>query len=170
MLLKGKEVAYLGILLALNLIFIVLASVIKTNTLVLFAIAALVVSIVVVEFGVKRGVLFYVASCIMGYFLTFDKIEIISYILFFGLYSIVKYLIEKVSMEKKLNIVVEFVLKYVFFNIVAIILYFLLREFILIKALWILIVAAEVGFIVYDYAFTGFINFYIFKIKPKIKK
>jgi len=54
MLLKSKDIAYLGILLGLNQLFIILSSVIETNTIILFAAAALIVGIVIVEFGGKR--------------------------------------------------------------------------------------------------------------------
>ena len=77
MLLKSNNVAYLGVLLGLNQLFIILSSVIETNTIILMAAAALIVGVVVVEFGGKAGIIFYIASCISGFFLTFNKIELL---------------------------------------------------------------------------------------------
>lgn len=170
MLLKSKNIAYLGVLLALNQVFIILSSIIKTNTLLLFSLAALMIGIVIVEFGAKNGVLFYIASSILGFFLTTNQVEIVTYILFFGMYSIVKYAIERASYSMKYAKIFELTTKLIFFNLVALCIYFLLREFAVIKLYWWLILIAEIAFVVYDYAFSIFINYYITKIKPKINK
>jgi len=166
MLLKSKNIAYLGVLLGLNQLFIILSSVIETNTLILFAAAALIVGVVIIEFGGKSGALFYVASCILGFLLTFNKIEIITYILFFGIYSMIKYLIEKKVQSK----VVEIAVKYIYFNISLLIMYFVIKMFITIQLYWWMILGVQILFFIYDYAFTIFINYYMTSIRPKIKK
>lgn len=165
MLLKGKETAYLGVLLGLNQLFIILSSVIETNTIMLFAAAALVVGIVVVEFGGKSAIVFYAASCLLGFFLTFNKIEIVTYILFFGLYSIFKHIFEtKISSGK-----IRYTFKFVFFNISLAAMYLVIRMFTPLYLYWWMILGVQVLFFLYDYAFTVFINQYIEKIQPKIK-
>lgn len=169
MLLKSKKVAYLGVLLALNQVFIFLSSIIKTNTLALFSIAALMVGIVIVEFGIKNGALFYIASSILGFLITTSQLEVVTYILFFGLYSIVKYVVEKVAFQMKLAILFEIIIKLLFFNLAAGSIYFVLRGIVNIQLYWWLILIAELAFIAYDYAFSILINYYIRKIQPKIK-
>jgi hypothetical protein len=164
MLLKSKGVAYLGVLLALNQLFIILSSVIETNTIILMAAAALIVGVVVVEFGGKTGIIFYMASCISGFFLTFNKVEIITYICFFGIYSIIKHYIE----TKILNKYISYAMKIAAFNISLLFMYIIVKLFINLPLQWWLILAAQVLFIIYDYAFTIFINQYINSIKPKI--
>lgn len=166
MLLKSKDIAYLGVLLGLNLLFLILSSVIETNTIILMAAAALMIGIVIVEFGGKSGSIFYIASCILGFFLTFNKVEIITYILFFGLYSLIKHIIE----YKITNKVVALLLKFIFFNISLLCLYFVINQFITLKLFWWMILGAEVLFLIYDYAFTVFINYYINNIRPKLTK
>lgn len=169
MLLKSKKIAYLGVLLALNQIFIFLSSILKTNTLALFSFAALIVGIVIVEFGLKNGVLFYIASSILGFFITTSQLEVVTYILFFGLYSIVKYAVEKAAFHMKLAIIFEMTIKLIFFNLAAGCIYFLLRGIVNIQLYWWIIIIAELAFIAYDYAFSVLINYYIRKIQPKIK-
>lgn len=166
MLLKSKDVAYLGVLLGLNQLFIILSSVIETNTIILMAAAALLVGVVIVEFGTKAGVLFFVASCLLGFILTFNKVEIITYICFFGLYSIIKHYIER----KILNKYLSYGLKIAFFNLSLLLMYFLVRLFISFILTWWMILAAQVLFIIYDYSFTIFIYQYITSIKPKLKR
>lgn len=166
MLLKSKDVAYLGVLLGLNQLFIILSSVIETNTIILFAAAALIVGIVIVEFGGKSGVLFYIASCILGFLLTFNKIELITYIVFFGLYSIIKHILE-IKINNKTML---FAAKILYFNIAIIIMYLAVKLFIPFNLAWWMILAAQILFIIYDYAFMIFITSYINNIKPKLKR
>ncbi|MFA9423706.1 MAG: hypothetical protein ACERLG_09015 [Sedimentibacter sp.] len=165
MLLKSKEIAYLGVLLGLNQLFIVLSSVIETNTVALFAAASGIVGIVIVELGVKSGVAFYLASCVLGFFLTFNKVEIIIYIIFFGLYSIVKHVIEIKLFSKK----TQFLAKFIFFNLSLAAMYFAVRLFITLKLFWWMVAGVQLLFVVYDLAFTKFIDYYINTIKPKLK-
>ena len=165
MLLKSKDIAYLGVLLGLNQLFIILSSIIETNTIILMAAAALMIGVVIVEFGSLSGTLFYAASCILGFFLTLNKVEIITYILFFGLYSVVKHLVE----YKIFNKIISYAIKIVFFNISLLILYFVVNQFIVLKLFWWMVLGAEALFLIYDYAFTVFINYYINNIRPKIK-
>jgi hypothetical protein len=166
MLLKSKDVAYLGVLLGLNQLFIILSSVIETNTIILMAAAALIVGIVVVEFGGKAGIVLYISSCILGFFLTFNKVELVTYICFFGLYSIAKHYIE----IKIFNKYISYGIKVTFFNISLLLMYLIVKLFIVLALTWWMILAAQVLFIVYDHAFTIFINQYINIIKPKIKR
>lgn len=165
MLLKSN-IAYLGVLLGLNQLFIILSSVIKTNTIILMAAAALVIGVVIIEFGHKAGIIFYIASCILGFFLSFSKIELIVYICFFGLYSIVKHFIE----IKVLNTYISYGLKTLFFNFALSLIYFIVKVFIVLNIVWWMILAAQILFFIYDYAFTIFINYYITTIKPKLKR
>ncbi|MGD9568996.1 MAG: hypothetical protein AB7V48_11860 [Sedimentibacter sp.] len=166
MLLKSKDIAYLGVLLGLNQLFIILSSVIETNTIIFFAAAALLVGVVIVEFGGKSGIVFYVASCILGFFLTFNKIEIITYIIFFGLYSIVKHILEiKIN-----NKTILYASKILYFNISLIVMYFTVKLFISFELMWWMILAAQALFLIYDYAFAIFITSYINNIQPKLKR
>jgi hypothetical protein len=164
MLLKSKDVAYLGVLLGLNQLFLILSSVIETNTMILMAAAALVVGVVVVEFGGKTGIIFYLASCISGFFLTFNKVEIITYICFFGIYSIIKHYIEtKIS-----NKYISYVVKIGSFNVSLLLMYFIAKLFINLPLRWWMILVGQILFLIYDYAFTIFITQYANSIKPKL--
>ena len=166
MLLKSKDIAYLGVLLGLNQLFIILSSVIETNTIILFSAAALIVGVVIIEFGRKSGIAFYIASCILGFFLTFNKLELVTYILFFGLYSIIKHVLE-VKINNKYML---YAAKFVYYNIAVLAMYFVVRLFLSFELKWWMILAAQVLFVIYDYAFAIFISSYINNIKPKLRK
>ncbi len=170
MLLKGKKVAYLGVLLALNQIALIGTAIIPTATISMFAIASMMIAIVIIEFGLKSGALFYVASSVLGFFLVPNKLEIPLYIAFFGLYSVVKYIIEDKTYSMKSKNIINIVLKLVFAGVSAITLYFLLRTLMTIELFWWMPLSGIVVFFVYDYAFTIFINYYQSTIKPKLKR
>ncbi len=166
MLLKGRDLAYLGVLLGLNQLFIILSSIIETNTIILMATAALIVGVVVVEFGGKAGIIFYLASCISGFFITFNKVEIITYIGFFGIYSIIKHYIE----TKINNKYISYALKIGSFNLSLLLMYFFVKLFISLPLRWWMILGGQILFIIYDYSFTMFITQYINSIRPKLKR
>lgn len=169
MLLKSKKIAYLGLLLALNQIIIILSAYIKTNTLSLFAVASLFISIVIIEFGIRNGIVFYIASAILGYLLAADKVEILSYIIMFGSYSIFKYYIEKFYCNKKSTIIFEFLSKLLIMNILVGISYIFLKQFINFKIQWWMFIVLQLLFLVYDYAFSIAINYYYKNIQNKLK-
>jgi hypothetical protein len=171
MLLKSKQIAYLGMLLAINQIILLSSIIFTTNTLVIYALAALTVGIVIIEFKLNLGVTFYIASSLLAWILVPDKIQIITYIGFFGLYSIVKYLIESFINRKNLSVIIEFILKIVFFNLELTIYYFIMKEFIVmpISVTWYIIVLAEAFFVAYDYFLGYFLHVYVNKVKPKLK-
>jgi hypothetical protein len=164
MLLKGRDVAYLGVLLGLNQLFIILSSVIETNTIILMAAAALVVGVVVVEFGGKTGIVFYLASCISGFLLTFNKAELITYICFFGIYSIIKHYAE----TKITNKYMSYAVKIGSFNISLSLMYLPVKLFISLPLRWWMVLGGLILFIIYDYSFTIFITQYINSIRPKL--
>ncbi|HOW22726.1 MAG TPA: hypothetical protein PLV23_03740 [Sedimentibacter sp.] len=166
MLLKGRDLAYLGVLLGLNQLFIILSSIIETNTIILMAAAALIVGVAVVEFGGKAGIIFYLASCISGFFLTFNKAELITYICFFGIYSIIKHYIE----TKINNKYISYALKIGSFNLSLLLMYFFVKLFISLPLRWWMILGGQILFIIYDYSFTMFITQYINSIRPKLKR
>ncbi|MCT4688044.1 hypothetical protein [Vallitalea sp.] len=173
MLLKTKRLAYLGILLAINQIILLSSTIFVSNTIIIFALAAILIGVVIIEFNLASGVSFYIASSILALILVPDKIQIITYIAFFGLYSIVKYLIEILINRKNLSVIIEVVLKIVYFNMILVIYYFIIKQFVSVlpfNVTWWVIMAGEVFFIAYDYFLGYFLHIYASKIKPRLKK
>ena len=86
------------------------------------------------------------------------------YIFTFGIYGLIKYII-----EKDRPIFVEYILKLLFANTMVLILYFIVREFVHVPMNIISIVIFEVVFVVYDYMYSRFIDYYNLKLKSIIK-
>lgn len=160
----SRRVAYGGILLAINIILLLLTNIIPINTLFLMGLASLPISIVIMEFGPSTGIGFYIGSVILGYLVMTSKAQWLLYACTFGVYGIIKY-----AIERDRPIFIEMILKLLFANIVMIILSILLNAFVYIPINLISILTFQVIFIVYDYMYTSFIDYYNTKIKKIIK-
>lgn len=160
----SKKIAYGGILLALNTILLLLINVIPINTLFIMGVASLIISIVIMEWGPKSGVIFYIGTVILSFIVMTNKVQWVAYILTFGVYGLVKYFI-----EQDRQIYIEYILKLIFANIMIFILYLILKSFIQIPINIILVLAFEVVFLIYDYVYTSFIGYYNEKLKKLIK-
>ncbi|MGL6105097.1 hypothetical protein [Romboutsia sp.] len=161
----SKKVAYGGILLAINIIILLLINVLPINTLFLMGLASLPIAIVIMEYGPRSGVAFYIACIILGFIVMTSKIQWILYVFTFGIYGLIKYII-----EQDRPIYLEYVLKILFANIAVVIVYFILRAFVYIPVNSITVGLFQVAFIVYDYVYTSFIDYYNTKIKQIINK
>lgn len=161
----SKNMAYSGLLLALNIVFLILSFVIPTNTLFFMGLASILISIVIIEQGIKWGIVFYIASSILSFLFMPDKLNWITYTCTFGLYGIIKYFI-----ERDRNLLVEYILKLSIFNIIIGIGYFFTKEFINIPLNIITVLLAQVVFLIYDYSYSLAINYYYEKIRKNIIK
>lgn len=166
---KTYKLALGGILGALTVICLFLATVSPTGRLSLYALSSFFISIVIIETGIKAGWLFYIATVLLSAILVPEKLEIVPYAIFFGIYGIIKYYIEKIN-----RAVLEYVLKYLYFNICMAAAVLVIKEFLMegIKVQlpwWIIITVFEVVFIIYDMVYTRFIAYYADRIRPRLR-
>ncbi len=167
--LKAKSIALNGVLGALAVVCMLLANILPTNTISLYALSSFFISISIIEGGIRAGWVFYMATSLLSLIIVPDKLTLIPYVIFFGIYGIVKFYIEKLN-----RIVIEYISKFVYFNICVIIVFTaadrLLEAVPSVKLPWgILIAAAEIVFFIYDIVYTMFINYYRNKIRAKLK-
>ena len=165
---KTKRLALNGILGALAVICLLLANILPTNRISLYALSSFFISISIIENGIRAGWIFYGATSLLAFIIVPDKLSIVPYVIFFGLYGIIKFYIERLD-----RLVLEYILKFLFFNVCAGIAAAALSrlfEFKLPEALplWLLIVGAEVVFFIYELVYTLFINYYRDKIRAKL--
>ena len=159
----SKKVAYSGILLGVHTILLILINIIPMNTLFIMGISSLIISIIIMEFGPKSGVVFYLASIILSFLVINNKAQWVLYNLTFGVYGLIKYII-----EQDRSIYLEYILKIIFANILLMITYFILRGFIYIPINILTILAFQVVFMIYDSVYTKFIDYYETKIRKII--
>lgn len=159
----SKKVAYSGILLGVHTILLILINIIPMNTLFIMGIASLIISIIIMEFGPKSGVVFYLASIILSFLVINNKAQWVLYNLTFGVYGLIKYII-----EQDRSIYLEYILKIIFANMLLMITYFILKGFIYIPINILIIIAFQVVFMIYDSVYTKFIDYYETKIRKII--
>ncbi|MCR4434618.1 MAG: hypothetical protein QHH06_00150 [Clostridiales bacterium] len=168
----ARKIALGGILLALTSLTLFAAAVSPTGKLSLYVLSSFYIAVVLMEFGIKAGWVFYPASCMLAFLALRGNVGgLFSYIAFFGIYGIVKFYAEKIK-----NPVVEYIFKAAYFNAVLVAAIFFARQVLSfdpirleIFPVWAVILASEVVFFLYDYVYSLFIQYYYQKIRKRIK-
>ncbi len=167
---SARKVAFGGILLALSALTLVLASILPTSKLALYALSTFYVAVFIIEFGIKSGWVFYIASALLGFVTMRGFSAPFLYAAFFGIYGVIKFYIEKLN-----NILLEYILKIIFYNIILFAAITFISNYImgLVKVdfpWWIVIVASEIVFIIYDYVLSMLLQYYKDKLRRFLKK
>ncbi|MBE7040140.1 MAG: hypothetical protein E7398_05380 [Ruminococcaceae bacterium] len=169
-----KKLAVSSVLMGLCIVCLFIGSIWPVKIAMSFM-ASLIVSIVVVECGHKYAWLVYIGIAIISFLLIPKKFIVYSFIGFLGFYPIVKLYIEKLN-----RLWVEWIVKFIFFNIILILAYFALNYFLLpsldialvgfvFKYIASIIAVSEIFFLVYDLGISYFINYYQQKLRRYIK-
>ncbi|MGL5507278.1 MAG: hypothetical protein ACRDB0_05170 [Paraclostridium sp.] len=159
----SKKIAYSGILLSVNIILLLMTNIIPMNTMFLMGLASLPVSIIIMEYKIKTGIVFYIASVILSFIIIQNKVQWVMYVFTFGIYGLIKYFIEKGR-----PVCVELLLKLCFANAVIIVLCILLKTLVIIPINIITILGFQLVFVIYDYVYSLFIDYYNEKLKKII--
>ncbi|WP_423243338.1 hypothetical protein [Clostridium rectalis] len=152
-----------GLLSGLGFILTYLSTILPTNKMFVLILASCLIPLTILLTNSKTGFIVYITTSLLNILLIGFKGQVFLYIIFFGLYGIVKLLIEKLR-----KMYLEIILKLSFLNICLFITYFLYKTlFINIninkfpidsnKAIPIFLIICQIIFLVYDYAITLFI-------------
>lgn len=123
---KTFQLAAGGICLALTMAFLLGASFVPGMELTLYALSSVFIAVMIIETGLKGGVILYAAAVILGALLIPNKLAILPYACVFGIYGIVKYEIEKIKTP-----IVQILLKIIFFGGVLAVFLFFFEELIM---------------------------------------
>ena len=179
---NSKDLALGGILIALTSIILYSTSILPISTISILTVASAIIPVCIIRSNVKNAIFVYVASSILAIFLVPINISIM-YILFFGIFGVIKYYIE--SLDK---LILEYILKLIFFNIVFLIGFILIQSILGVNliagletmianfvdtsirsttliVIWIII---QPVFLIYDYAMTMIIDFYMKRIHKNV--
>ena len=179
---KAKDMALGGILVALTTIVLYATSILPISTLAILTVASALIPVCIIRSNVQTSIFVYIASSLIAFFLVPINISFL-YFIFFGAYGIVKYFVERIRKEK-----LEIVFKLVFFNIVFIVAFIIMQNILGINimdglealigkffdtsartvAFIILWIVAQPIFLIYDYAMTLIITFYMERIHKNI--
>lgn len=166
----AKSITLSGILLTLVVLALYAESLTPTAKLSLYAFSSLFVSIVIIESGIKAGWIFYLASSLLTLIIIPDKLGLVPYFVFFGIYGIIKYYIEKLN-----KLAIEYILKCIYFSLCLLLALFVVKKLLMEDVIsnlpwWLIIIGLEVVFLIYDYVYTLFIQYYNHKLRKMIYK
>lgn len=166
------RVALVGVLAALSLVFLLLSAFVPSGRLGLVAVAGVIPAGAVVSAGLASGFLCYGVTGLLGLLLLPVKSNALLYLLFFGLYPMIKSLIEGVR-----RLPLELLLKLAFFNLILTVFWFGLSGVflpflpaVLRGSAWAVYAAGNVVFLIYDFGFSKLIAFYIQRIDRVLRK
>lgn len=174
---SSYKVALGAVFMALSTIFMMATSVIPIASFAFPAIAGALLIVINLEVGRKWALLVYAGVSLLSLFLSSDHTAVISFIVFFGYYPIIKGVIE--NCRKRW---LEWTLKMLIFNVailVGVLLTILLFGLDILLAeysefgkigLGVFILACEVVFVVFDIALTRLISLLIYKVMPKLRR
>ena len=166
----AARAAYPAILSALALVFVYLGSVAPTGSWGIVAAAGLLPAAAVISIGLKAGFLCWATAALLAFLFVPDKFCALLFGVLFGLYPMVKSLVEQLRKKP-----VEYVLKLAFFNAAFTIIYLTMAAAVaasipqtLGRSMWILYLTANVVFLMYDYGFSRLIALYVARVQRAI--
>lgn len=166
---KSKKVALGGVIVLLSVLCLYLASILPTNRLFFFCLSTVFIAAIVIEFKTYFSLITYGAVSILGFIILPNKLIMIPYVIYFGYYGIIKYYIEKIN-----NILVEWIIKIVLFNLFVYATYIITVNLFIsnidIKLpIWLIILLLQVFFIIYDICYSLAINYYKYKLRKFLR-
>lgn len=166
----ATKVAYPAILGAFSLILLYVACIAPSGSWGIVAVAGLFPAAAVISVGLGAGTLCWAGVSILALLLLPDKLCTLLYVALFGLYPIVKSIIERLKRKG-----IQYVLKIVFFNAAFSLIYAIMSVAVMdslpsvFHAVWFLYLAGNLIFLAYDYGFSKLIGFYIARIYRAVR-
>ena len=160
-----RSVANAAVFGALALVFLYLGNMVPTGRWGVAALAGLMPAGAIISGGLFSGVLCWLGVTGLGLLLVPDKLVVLLFGLLFGLYAVVKSLVERQRKRPA-----EYFWKLVFFNLAFTAVFLLMKAAVLaslpaaLGVVWILYGVGNVVFLVYDYGFSKLIALYVARI------
>lgn len=155
----------------LSLVILYVSSLTPMGRIGVVAIAGLVPAAAVISMNMKSGFFCYVVTSCLAFILVPDKSNVLLFILFFGIYPVVKYLCERVP-----QLMVGWVLKIAFFCCVLAVFWFGLRSVFLpflpasLDGWQKVFGVGIVVFVIYDMGFSKLISSYCARVDKYLQK
>lgn len=160
-----------GVLAALSVVIMFLAAVIPYVSIALPALAGILLIATVIEAGPSWAILIFIVVSLLSVLFVPDKEPVVYYVFFFGHYPIAKSYIERVRL-----IPVQWIIKFLYFNICLAAAYEVMlftgimpRTYNCALYLGAIAILLEITFLIYDFAVAKLVIVYVDKIKKIIK-
>lgn len=171
---QSSKTAICGMIAALSVVIMML-TIIPVMTYAAPAFAGILLMVVVIEINKKWAFGVYAAAGILSLLLATDKEAAVMYVAFFGYYPIIK-----AVLESKLPRAVEWIVKFLIFNVTMVASYFVLIRVFGISmedmnelgkyGPLILLALGNVVFVVFDIAITRIATLYIIKWQKQFRR
>ncbi len=171
-----KKFTVASIMTALALVCLFGSAYLPTGRITLLAVTSMCILVTVAQCGTRYGWLQYAATSILAILLIPFKFQVLIFIVLLGYYPMVKLYIERIE-----KLWLEWIVKILFFTALLIIAYFVVKYFlvrhisfgaifdIVMTHLLLVVIIAEVIFVIYDYLLSFFARFYNENIKDRIR-
>ena len=150
------KIALCAIIAALAVMLMLITSLIPVGTYALPCFAGVLLIAIVIEYGAKWALGVYAVVSVLSFFVAGDKEAVLYFAMLFGYYPVLKAFIEG-KLKSKL---VQYVLKFALFNAAAVGSFFIATKLFL--------AFGNLFFLLYDFALTTFVMFYVRKIREKL--
>ena len=160
----SRRIAMSAIFVALMIVLLYLSSIFPIMSLSIIAIAGVVSAILISEFGIASAVAAYVTTSVLAAILVPDKSNVVLFIMLFGIYPTIQNLAERVKLMW-----FTWAIKLVAANILFWITWFIFKTLFLssveeyMRFLWMLWIAYNVIFVMYDICLKKLVLFYKFR-------
>jgi len=170
-----RKITLAAMFAAFTLLFLYLASILPTGKLAMYFLSSIFIAGLVVEHETGYAFLMFVAVALLSFLIIPNRVRVLYYVLFFGHYGIGKHYIEKIRDK-----VTAFILKLLYFN-AAMALIYVISQYVLGQNLllvdvgfalpiFVLIILAQVLFVVYDYLYSLVTQFYYQRLRKWLAK
>ncbi len=168
----AARVAYPAILTALALALVYLGSIAPRGNIGIVAAAGVLMAGAVISVGLRAGFLCWAAVSILAFLLAPDKFCALMFAVLFGLYPMVKSVVE----SRRWPRILQYGVKLAFFNAALTVLWLVMRAALLSslpefmsRGWWIVYLIGNIVFLLYDFGFSGLIALYIARVDRHIR-
>lgn len=168
-----KKIVFCGLMAALATV-VMLVAYFPYLTYAVPAMASLCIMVCLIELGTKWAFMAYLASVLPVFLITENEAKLL-YIVFFGFYPVVKVIIEKIKIRA-----LEWILKFLLFNSIIVVTYFVLSKLTGIQieeisfvggyTIALLLIMGNLVFFFYDICIERMATLYMVRLHNTVKK
>ncbi len=166
----SKRLSLAAMFLAFTLIFLYLSCILPAGRFFMYFVSSLFAIGLMIEGESLLAFLMFVAASAVSLLIMPNIVRVLPYVLFFGHYGIFKHIVER--MKDKFAVMV---LKMLYFNAALAGMYFLcylvlIEDLPMELPLWVILVAAQVVFIIYDFCYSRIAIIYSGRLRKWLNK
>ena len=163
---SAARVAYPAILAALAVVLVYLGSIAPRGGIGIVAAAGVLMAGAVISVSLRAGFLCWAAVSFLTFLMVPDKFCALAFAVLFGLYPMIKSIVEARRWPKPLEIAA----KLAFFNAALTVLWLVMRAALLGSLpLWAVYIIGNIVFLLYDCGFSGLIALYIARVDKNLR-